>query len=176
MINQIDDEIWEIEDFLSEEENFKIINFISNIDDSLWEEQQEKKYFFIQSEHYFYFLHTNIKNRIKKIFPTTYSIQNFFGIYRYDKNNKHTVHVDNETEPEIKYGMVIYLNDDFDGGEVFYSDLNILYKPKKRSLLIHKADIRHEVFPVTEKSRYCLTTFARDYQDSGLTLKINEMI
>lgn len=53
-----------------------------------------------------------------------------------------TEHVDNHTDPSLDYACVAYLNDDYQGGEVFFSRFGIDLKPKPGSLL---------VFPTTEE-------------------------
>jgi predicted 2-oxoglutarate/Fe(II)-dependent dioxygenase YbiX len=57
------------------------------------------------------------------------------------------------------FGIAIYLNEDFEGGELNYPDLNISIKPKKASILIHDAKLLHQVLPVAYGSRYSITTF-----------------
>ena len=59
----------------------------------------------------------------------------------------------------IVFGVAIYLNDDFTGGELVYPELNLTVKPRPRSMVIHKAQYLHEVLPVTSGSRYSITTF-----------------
>jgi hypothetical protein len=74
------------------------------------------------------------------------------------------IHVHTDSRPQddtsqIRFGIILYLNDDFDGGEVYYKDLGIKIKPKKNSLIIHKSEIKHEVLPVIKGNRYSMTTF-----------------
>ena len=48
----------------------------------------------------------------------------------------------------VKWGGVLYLNDNFDGGEINYVDLGITFKPIKGALIWHKGDdpkYRHSV-------------------------------
>jgi predicted 2-oxoglutarate/Fe(II)-dependent dioxygenase YbiX len=60
---------------------------------------------------------------------------------------------------KIIFGIAIYLNDDFDGGELIYPDLGLSVTPKAGSMAIHNADLKHQVFPVTSGARYSITTF-----------------
>ena len=51
----------------------------------------------------------------------------------------------------VKWASVIYLNDDFEGGELNYEELGIKYKPTAGSLIFHKGDdplYRHSVDPI----------------------------
>lgn len=58
-----------------------------------------------------------------------------------------------------EYGVVVYLNDCFSGGEIFYPDLNLQYKPVAGDLVIHNAMIRHGVKKVEVGTRYIYSTF-----------------
>lgn len=40
----------------------------------------------------------------------------------------------------VKWGCVIYLNDNYEGGEIYYPKKNIQYKPKAGSLICHIGD------------------------------------
>lgn len=59
----------------------------------------------------------------------------------------------------IVFGVAIYLNDDFTGGELSYPELNLILKPKPRNMVVHRAEYSHEVLPVTSGNRYSITTF-----------------
>lgn len=62
----------------------------------------------------------------------------------------------------IRYGIVIYYNDDYQGGEIEYPELDIVYKPKARSLIIHGGNILHGPKRVIgDKVRYFSTAFIR---------------
>ena len=47
-----------------------------------------------------------------------------------------TSHTDQHTDPSIQYASILYLNDDYVGGELFFKNKNLEVKPKPRSLLI----------------------------------------
>lgn len=51
-------------------------------------------------------------------------------------------HTDQHTDPSIKYATIIYINDDYTDGELFFSSKDIELKPKPGSLVI---------FPGTEE-------------------------
>jgi hypothetical protein len=61
------------------------------------------------------------------------------------------------------HGMVLYLNDDYEGGEIYYPDLKIAIKPKIGSLVIHPGtpDYSHGVLPVSSGIRYSSTAFVK---------------
>jgi predicted 2-oxoglutarate/Fe(II)-dependent dioxygenase YbiX len=71
-------------------------------------------------------------------------------------------HKDNELDDSVLFGVVIYLNDNYDGGEIYYQDLNLTIKPKARSMIIHPAGIKHEVLNVRgDETRYTFAVFVR---------------
>lgn len=60
---------------------------------------------------------------------------------------------------KIVFGIAIYLNNNFHGGELIYPDLGLSITPKEGSMVIHSAHLKHEVFPVVEGKRYSITCF-----------------
>lgn len=45
-------------------------------------------------------------------------------------------HTDQDTDPSIRYATIIYINDNYNGGELFFSNKDIEIKPKPGSLII----------------------------------------
>jgi hypothetical protein len=61
----------------------------------------------------------------------------------------------------IIFGIVLYLNNDFNGGETFYTDLGLKIYPTPGSLIVHRSDILHEVLNVTDGERYSISSFIK---------------
>ena len=63
--------------------------------------------------------------------------------------------------PWRSHGGVIYLNDDFEGGEIFYPKLDIEIRPKPGMMLIHPAglDYMHGIKKVTSGIRHTISVF-----------------
>ena len=59
-----------------------------------------------------------------------------------------TEHVDNHTDPSLVYALVAYVNDNYNGGEVFFSKFGVSLKPKAGTLL---------AFPTTEQWTHGVT-------------------
>jgi hypothetical protein len=104
----------------------------------------------------------DIKSRVNSFFDNTFYVQIIRHLNKTTKRTTWHKHYDAEY-PGIEYGVIIYLNDDFEGGELFYPNLNYLYKPKSGDIVIHPAteEYTHEVYPVVSGERYTLTTFVR---------------
>ena len=67
------------------------------------------------------------------------------------KENEPYMVVDNTA-----YGIVVYINDDYEGGEIYYVNQDIIYKPKAGDLIIHSSEekCRHGVKEVISGIRY----------------------
>ena len=75
-----------------------------------------------------------------------------------------TEHVDNHADPLIEYAVIMYVNDDYTEGELFFSNLGIEIKPAARSLIIFPSgeDYLHGVkAPGEGPLRYVLPSFVR---------------
>jgi hypothetical protein len=71
-------------------------------------------------------------------------------------------HVDNHTDPSLVYAAVFYINDDYEGGEIYFDRLGVELKPKPKTLLIFPTgeDHFHGVREVGEGStRFVIPSF-----------------
>ena len=59
-------------------------------------------------------------------------------------------------------GIVMYINDNYLGGELNYPEYNLTYKPKARSLACHPSNYLHEVNQINGNERYVITAFVRE--------------
>lgn len=78
-------------------------------------------------------------------------------------------HRDTDCNPNLKFATVVYLNDDFGGGEVYFKDedLTMEMKPIPGSMLIFNANRLHGTKPVIgDKTRYVLTSFISPVGDN----------
>jgi hypothetical protein len=64
--------------------------------------------------------------------------------------------------PWRNYGMVLYLNGDFEGGELYYPNCGTIIKPKPAMLAVHTAnqECMHAVKEVKSGTRHTLISFA----------------
>lgn len=61
--------------------------------------------------------------------------------------------------PDLTIGCLIYLNDDYEGGEIYFPEYDYLVKPKKGDLIIFPCHFMHEVKVVQNNCRYTLPLF-----------------
>ena len=74
-------------------------------------------------------------------------------------------HTDQHTDPSIRYATLLYINDDYVDGELFFPNLDISLKPKPGDLLFFPGDEKHEhgVRHVGEGPiRYVVVGFVRE--------------
>ena len=90
------------------------------------------------------------------------------SIMRYPTGNMMGEHFDGDPNfpgiNKIKWAGVMYINDDFEGGEIEYPNFNIKLKPKPGMLIVHHGgkDYLHKVNTITSGTRYMMNTFVSD--------------
>lgn len=116
---------------------------------------------------------TDIRDRIYSLLPEgsdNLLITNSKNLKRYrvgdeDKGGEWAMnpHHDGVQNP-WKYGVIIYLNDNYEGGELVYTNLGIEIKPKAGSIVMHASndDCTHAVRKMISGTRYMMTFFAGD--------------
>jgi hypothetical protein len=53
-------------------------------------------------------------------------------------------HVDQDTDPSVRYSTILYLNDDYSEGELFFKNFDITVRPKPKSLLVFPGTAKYE--------------------------------
>lgn len=87
-------------------------------------------------------------------------LNEMFRIYKYSEGQKFKKHYDgsyerNEFEFSI-YTFMIYLNDNFEGGNTWFKEFEI--KPKTGTALVFNHDLLHEGMEITKGIKYVLRT------------------
>jgi hypothetical protein len=145
----LDPNIFIIENFITEEERVSIL-------DNTWANGKEE-----------------IRSRISSLFNNTLSVSGMAGIRKLSAGEITEPHSDrhdngcqcgyciNNPNSFFLYGVVLYLNEDFTGGELKYTKRDIVYSPKARSLVCHPAssDYEHQVLEVTSGTRKFISLF-----------------
>lgn len=179
IINKIADEVYEIENFLEQSELNEILNIIKNTTTEDWFDKDQ-----VLGEHdswydKSFFLY-NYKDLCKKlvfekidyIFTSYFYCEKELKISRFKKDDHIKSHRDNDTTPAgyyLGYGIVIYYNDNYLGGEINYPELGITIKPKAGSALLHGGEVLHESFPVINQAeRYFSTIFMRGNDENPI--------
>lgn len=108
-----------------------------------------------------------IKARCQEIIGNDLLItDDIYRIKRLTDKRSISPHFDDSQNFSLALGIVIYLNDDFEGGEIYYPNQELSYKPKPKSMIIHPAteEYTHGVSEVNGNTRYCLAFFATKFK------------
>lgn len=182
-VNKIFPDIYEIENFISIEEQSEVLNSILLSGESLWnkDESNDKDSYWENKSTDPKFLHSGRElfdifyKRIQMLYESYVEITGI-NIQRYKINDYLNYHIDNHEGHlkngwHMRYGIVLYYNDDYIGGELHYKDLDIIYKPKARSLIMHGGNIEHGTKPVLGGStRYFSTCFVKGTKEKPVIL------
>ena len=167
-----------VDNFITNEEIRIVMNFIEN-NQFLWTNLDPANFWTGRSLDY-HVIHdktvrdimlTNMNNMINLTkqhsgFQELHS--DLLQITRWPEGYELRPHADGENSdnqphpfPWRLFGSVIYLNDNFEGGEIHYPLRNISMKPKPGMLSVHPGtlDFLHGVRPVTQGIRYTIASF-----------------
>jgi hypothetical protein len=107
-------------------------------------------------------VHDRLNNLIAEI-DNSLSL-NSFSFQRMQSGVELKSHTDQHTDPSIQYAAIIYINDNYSGGEVFFKNKNLDLKPKAGSLLIFPGneEFEHGVRHVQDGPiRYVIPAFIK---------------
>ncbi len=183
---EIGPDIWAIEDFLSKEEVAQLIElaesktqedweFQYNFDieqhasqggkfkkgDPEFEEAIKKKNVFWDDKMLaisFPALRRELTKRTLDAFDNQYRINEIARIQRQYPGTELKVHHDQGYDMTLLRAVIIYLNDDYEGGEVGFPTHNLLIKPKVGDFNVFPGNMHyaHEVKKVLSGTRYTL--------------------
>ena len=168
-INRLSPDIYEIENFVTIEQQKEVLNFCNSLEEDQWwialSEDYKVEFFYGKQYHGEKSLVFNeIDEKIKNLFLSseyipTAALQRCLD---HEPMQQHRDYWLKDLPEHIRYGIVIYYNDDYEGGEIEYPELAITYKPKARSLILHGGNILHGPKKVIgNKVRYFSTAFIR---------------
>ena len=157
-----------IEDFISKEDLEYIQEFIKN--GKFVASQYDRHEFplegldFTNDPHLIEMIHS-YTDRIQEILEKTFECElersEIAGLTKYAPGSQLNEHADKICVSWRDVSNVLYYNDDYTGGEIFFSQYDLVMKPKAGSLLIFPAgaNYQHGVNPVKTGNRYVTSTF-----------------
>lgn len=136
--------------FLDKYECHELINLYNNSDSKYWEDT----------------IYTFYSINLKKMNTTLPKFSKFdFEIFRVQMVDESINQVENFHVDEAPFSCVVFLNNDFDGGELIFSDKNsnpkISYTPKMGDMLYFTGDEPHKVNNCIGK-RYTIVGFIKN--------------
>lgn len=174
-VNRLSPDLYEIEDFVTLDQQTRILEYCQSLDESDWWHEDQKGTFFYgkqklgQLPEFFNDINQNVQNLFSNLLYV-----GDVALQRVLDKEPMQVHRDywlKDLDYYIRYGIVIYYNDDYLGGEIEYPELGIVHKPKARSLVLHGGNILHgpkKVFG--DNIRYFSTAFVRGSIDEPVFL------
>jgi hypothetical protein len=151
--------VYEVEGILDEEFKIALLSIAEN--NTGWKTAQPGNTVKDMGDDLYFKLEPVYKN-IETFFTNIESIVYSRDLRRLKNSEFMWPHTDdgNPDDPRtIVFGIAIYLNDTFTGGELIYPDLGLSVTPRPGSMVIHSAHLKHQVFPVLGGARYSITTF-----------------
>lgn len=111
-----------------------------------------------------------INERLASIFVQfpELDLQGAGSIQRQYEGVRLNYHIDSESNPRVVYAAVMYVNGDFEGGELHFPRIDVKIKPAARDLIIFPSadDYLHGVLPVEAGPiRYALPAFINRRED-----------
>lgn len=182
---KIAEDIFLIENFISPDEQLKLINFANHADWTQKGRQELEEIAFskfgtknidkllamgkIHKQPMFdkiaaipeeSFLSIKIFERMGPLAPEDCLAEGFVFIQRHTDGSGLGAHIDQAEGQNIKYGAIVYVQQAESGGEIYFHDLDLSVMPPERSLLLFRSNYLHEVLPVKgKKPRYALPSY-----------------
>lgn len=177
IINSLNDDDWRIE-YLGNLKHFCMEKFGRDDVENL---VAEGKFEITQNweDKNFNILNTEIQSKIYKRLGSlvresdnSLVLSGFATLQRMQEGVELKPHTDQDTDPSIRHAAILYLNEEYSDGEIFFPNLDIELKPKPRSLLLFPGtkDYHHGVKHVGPGPiRYVLVGFikVKDFYDNN---------
>lgn len=103
----------------------------------------EDKNFDISNKNISRILHNRLNKLIRNL-NKTIELIGFATIQRMQEGVELKSHTDQHTDPSIEYAAIIYLNNDYVNGELFFEHMDIELKPNPGSLLLFPGNDKYE--------------------------------
>lgn len=176
-LEKLSGQVWVLHEFLDESTAALLVDDISSLNDDVWytNDVDDSSFWYGRNLHISKLseqAQEAIKDaeiRLSSVFSGYSKIHDIQSVLRTITDGKSLgEHRDNSAENDITnmFGLIIYLNTEYSGGEIYYKDLGVDYKPRAGDLVVHYAGLVHGVKKVTEGIRYILTSFVKGDSDT----------
>lgn len=87
-----------------------------------------------------------------------------YGLLKYSSGEEYKFHYDGDTESKRSISVLIYLNDDYVGGEIEFPNFKVKIKPKSGTLILFPSNYAygHIAHPVESGTKYVIVTWLQD--------------
>jgi hypothetical protein len=90
--------------------------------------------------------------------------QEGYNLLKYETGQEYKAHYDSGTGGGRHVSCILYLNDDYEGGELEFPNFNIKIKPQAGMLIMFPSNFayKHIAYPVTKGTKYAMVTWLHD--------------
>lgn len=87
-----------------------------------------------------------------------------YNLLRYKEGEQYASHYDGGTESSRSVSVLIYMNDDYEGGEIEFTNFKTKIKPKAGTMILFPSNYAysHVAHPVTSGTKYVIVTWLHD--------------
>ena len=87
-----------------------------------------------------------------------------YNMLRYRGGQEYKAHADGTTKDGRTISAIVYLNNEYEGGEIEFVNFGIKIKPEPGMLLLFHSNYayKHIAYPVTSGTKYALVTWIKD--------------
>ena len=87
-----------------------------------------------------------------------------YGLLRYSSGQQYVRHYDGGTGSSRSISVLIYLNDEYEGGEIEFPHFNLKIKPKAGTLILFPSNYAysHIAHPIISGTKYAIVTWLHD--------------
>jgi len=101
-----------------------------------------------------------------------------FNLLKYQTGQEYKAHYDGLTASGRSISPILYLNDDYEGGEIEFVNFNLKIKPRAGMLVLFPANFayQHIAHPVTTGTKYAIVTWLHDRPSVALPNSKKELL
>ena len=159
------------EDFVTDEDCNYLINFLDNTEDSNYKVDSIRKLNLRPESEKIKNILLRVLDKAKKDFKNNNLFITSYMISSYNPGFSMGVHVDTEDMRECnKISMVLYLNNEFSGGDIVFPMVNFTHSPKAKELVCFLSEPKenaHGVKVIESGKRYVMPIFITDEKENA---------
>jgi len=158
-------------DFVTDDECNYLMNFLDNVQDSSVSDSNFKKISLRPESETIKKLLLKILDKAKKEFNNNDLFITSYMLSFYNPGYAMGFHVDTEDMRECnKISMVVYLNNDFKGGDIVFPIIDFRHSPKAKELVCFLSELQenaHGVETIESGKRYVMPIFITDEKENA---------
>jgi len=159
------------ENFITDNDCKYLMNFLDNTEDSYGRVNEVRKINLRPESEIIKNILLKVLNKAKKDFNSNDLFITSYMISSYDPGFAMGVHVDTEDMRECnKISMLLYLNSEFEGGDIIFPLMDFKHSPKAKELVCFLSEPKenaHGVRIIESGKRYVMAVFITDEKENA---------